>query len=72
MKKDHFPQHGRWLIRNRISESGLKLYSLTLTPTVVTKERREPYTFALDMRERPVCFAARTTYAMETNRRYTE
>ena len=39
IKKDHFPQHGRWLIRNRMSESGLKLHSLTLTPTVVAKQR---------------------------------
>ena len=66
IKKDNFPQHGRWLIRNRMSESGLKLHSLTLTPTVVAKQRREPYTFALDMRERPVCYWQRVFFADET------
>ena len=66
IKKDHFPQHSRWLIRNRMSESGLKLHSLTLTPTVVAKQRREHYTFALDMRERPVCYWRRVFFADET------
>ena len=66
IKKDHFPQHSRWLIRNRMSESGLKLHSLTITPTVVAKQRREPYTFALDMRERPVCYWRRVFFADET------
>ena len=66
IKKDHFPQHGRWLIRNRMSESGLKLNSLTLTLTVVAKQRRERYAFALDMRERPVCYWRRVLFADET------
>ena len=66
IKKDHLPQHSRWLIRNRMSESGLKLHSLTLTPTVVAKQTREPYTFALDMRERPVCYCRRVFFADET------
>ena len=66
IKKDHFPQHGRWLIRHRISESGLKLHPLTLTPTVVAKQRRECYAFALDMRERPVCYWRRVFFADET------
>ena len=66
IKKDHFPQHGRWLIRNRMSESGLKLHSLTLTLTGVSKQRRERYTFALDMRERPVCYWRRVFFADET------
>ena len=56
IKKGNFPQHSRWLIRNRMSESGLKLHSLTITPTVVAKEGRERYTFGLDMRERPVYY----------------
>ena len=47
-------------------ESGLKLYSLTLTPIVVAKQRREPLTFALDMRERPVCYLRRVFFADET------
>ena len=55
IEEDNFPQHGRWLIRNRMSESGLKLHSLVLTPKVVEKQKRERYTFTLDMRERPVC-----------------
>ena len=66
IKKDHFPQHGRWLIRHRMSESGLKLHSLTLTPTVVAKQRRERYTFALNMRERPVCYWRHVFFADET------
>ena len=56
IKEDNFPQHGRWLIRNRMSESGLKLHSLVLTPTAVEKQRRERYAFALDMRERLICY----------------
>ena len=66
IKKDNFPQHSRWLIRNRMLESGLKLHSLTLTPTVVAKQRRERYAFALDMRERPVCYWRRVFFADET------
>ena len=56
IKKGNFPQHSRWLIRNRMSESSLKLHSLTLTPTVVAKQGRERYAFALDIRGRPVCY----------------
>ena len=66
IKKDHFPQHSRWLIRNQMSESGLKLHSLTLTPTLVAKQRRERYAFALDMRKRPVCYWWRVLFADET------
>ena len=62
IKKDHFPQHDRWWIRNRMPGSGLKLHSLTLTPTVVAKQRRKRYTFALDMRERPVCYWRRVYF----------
>ena len=56
IKKGNFPQHSRRLIRNQMLESSLKLHSLTLTPTVVAKQRRERYAFALVMRERPVCY----------------
>ena len=37
------------------SDVGVRLEATftDLTPTVVAKQRRKPYTFALDMRERP-------------------
>ena len=66
IKKGNFPQQSRWLIRNRMSESGLKLHSLTLTRTAVAKQRRERYAFALDMRERPVCYWRSILFANET------
>ena len=66
IKKDHFPQHGRWLIRYRMSESGVKLNSLTLIPTVVAKQRRKRYKVALDMRERPACYWQSVFFANET------
>ena len=47
-------------------KSGLKLHSLILTQTVVAKQRRERYAFALDMRERPVCYWRRVFFANET------
>ena len=56
IKKDHFPQHNRWLIRNRMSESRLKPHSLPITPTVAAKQWREHNKFALDIRGRPVCY----------------
>ena len=56
IKKGIFPQHGRWLIRNRMSESVLKLQSLIKTPTITAKQRRKRYKFPLDMRECPVCY----------------
>ena len=56
IKKGNFPRHSRWLIRNRMSESGLKLHSLTITPTIAAKQWREHNKFALDMRGRPVCY----------------
>ena len=124
MKKCNFLQHSRKLIRNRMSESGLKPHSLNVTPTVAAKEWREHNKFALEYERssglllvkcflrrwnndngqilwirakiflwatfpksasplvrrcaRPsneimsVCLAARTTYAMKSNRRYIE
>ena len=55
-KKGNFPQHSRWLIRNRMSVFGLKLHSLTIIPTIAAKQWREHNKFALDMRGRPVCY----------------
>ena len=66
IKKDNFPQHGRWLMRNWMSESDLKLHSLTLTSTVAAKQRREHNKFALHMRGRLVCYWRRVYFADET------
>ena len=40
IKKYNFPQHSRWLIRNRNSESGFRLHSPTITPTWLQIKRK--------------------------------
>ena len=66
IKKDNFPQHSGWLIRNRMPESGLRLHSPTITPTITAKQRRERHKIALDMSERPVCYWRSVFFADET------
>ena len=66
IKKDIFPQHNRWLIRNRMLESGFRLHSPTITPTLTANQKKERYQFVLEVIVRPLCYWRSVFFADET------
>ena len=66
IKKDNFPQHSRWLIRNRMSECGFSLHSPTITPTLTANQKKQRYQFALEVVGRPLCYWRSVFFADET------
>ena len=66
IKKGNFPQHSRWLIRNRMSESGFRLHSPTITPTLTANQKKERYQFALEVIGRPLSYWRSVFFADET------